>query len=218
MVLRRLGRSFTAVALVATSAAFAILGACSSFNEDDPSPSSDGGNPGVESSTDAPIADSPSDGSTGADAGYVNLLENGDFELLKCGAWTSTNGSLDVDTTARTGMRSCRVCSTTAVAYWLETVVTRAVGVGERYIFEAYLRAAPDASAESVTKANILVNNGNLENGPTSSGPLVGDVWRPINAVITIAKEGGVSLTAKISGVTPGTCFLIDDAVLYRED
>jgi hypothetical protein len=169
----------------------------------------------VDAGTDVTTVDAATD--TAGGAGRVNLLANGDFEL-GCAAWTASNGDLTSEPIGRNG-KACRVCKTTgANSYELLTVVAHPTSAGQKYVAEAYLRAAPGADASTSTSSRVLVLDSNstpIQAGQPSSGPVPIDQWQSISALISVTVDGGVRLYFVVNA-SGGSCFLIDDAVLYR--
>jgi hypothetical protein len=217
-------RSFRWPFATGTCMALTIIAACSDFTEGDDNGTGDSGPPTDAPSTDVATADAatidgPSEDAPSTDAGRVNLFQNGDFEL-GCASWTATDSDPDIDTTARSPTRSCRVCSNASVGYALLGNAPVTAAPGARYVAEAYLRAAPDASIAMGMKATLLLTQGptggTVESGQQTSGPMLDNTWRLITAFIVITQDAGTNLRLDLASGTAGSCFLIDDAVLYR--
>jgi hypothetical protein len=216
-----------ALAIVATASLFAVAGACSSAysGTDEPSPAESGtpdatDGKSVEASDDAAVDVAPSQD---ASADVENLLSNGGFEL-GCAGWVGINATLSQDSTARSGMHSCRVCASGTFTFNITQQVPRDVVAGETYAVEAYVHTADDAgtpaAAMAVLIADVAKVGGELQRqSSTASVPRA--AWDQISGLLNVNAEAGAMLDVSFLNGDPGdgggrNCFLIDDARLYH--
>jgi hypothetical protein len=225
MSARRLLARF--VFALASAQALVAASACSTFSSgENEAPIDGGGTDGGGTDGGASDGDSrdgsPGDGSPGdarADAGFVNLLSNGDFEI-GCGGWTSAGASFERVTPGRGDAgAACRVCASGGPTFIIEQLVRVGVAAGEQYNGEAWLRTDPDGAPPPPLYAEIDLYNGKgpiVQQGAQSAGPGLNATWQQTSALIAVSVDGGTDLQLVFLAATSQGCFLIDDAVLYR--
>jgi len=161
--------------------------------------------------------------SSAPDAG-LNLLPLGDFELGGCSG-DSYYSSLSADSTAHGGGKSCRVCNNGAspdVFAFDSDIEGVTPPLNARYSAEAWVRAAADAGApasgveltlRTYTDAPVTIH----DNALTPRLPLT-STWQRLAIALDVTQSGMTKLTIVLDGqYEKGTCFLVDDIVVRRE-
>jgi hypothetical protein len=157
-----------------------------------------------------------SDGGSDAAGGPANLLTNGDFES-GCASWTGANATLTEEAIGKSDQSSCRVCAQANVAFSIYASPIRVpVLPGAKYVAKVHLRAAPGRAAPTILTLGVDLSP--MQVGPLTSGPELDETWKPVSALIILeaGSESG-ELSLRVQSLSIDTCFLIDDAVLYRE-
>ena len=201
--------------------------ACSAFSGADKEPPS-----AAEAGSDAGLVDvtTPPDGAqVGSDAGAtdaapVNLLINGDFEQ-GCAGWT-TNGDAELQAITdiafvRGGKQSCSVCFKRLIAgYEARNAVLVDAPKGAVFSGGAWVRRTFSNVAPSKVNARLDVLSAagaSQQGGSSSSSPPLTTMWQRVDALTQVTGPDGGQLMLIFAGAESGTCFLIDDAWLYRE-
>jgi hypothetical protein len=172
-----------------------------------------GVSPQVDATIDAPAAD--------ADAGFPNLHPNGEMEF-SCQGWYPYNATLTGDTTARTGMGSCRVCADKTVqdtASFDEFGAVQDPVKGGVYYAAAWVRAAPDKppppSGVFLYFGTRDSTNADVESVLTP--PIAIDAtWKKLDLQLTITKDAKKLRIYGAGTAQLGTCFLVDDVRVER--
>ena len=150
-----------------------------------------------------------------------NLLEDSSFET-SCSSFSAFQGSAVSDPTARTGSRSCRVCTDPPpVDYFTaDAKATVSPTRGATYHAVAWVRTAPGAA----TPPSINISARTYSNPPfqaiestTSPSPVVPtSTWQKVETTLTIAKAAPEMDIFVGTGSAPGACFLLDDFWLEK--
>ncbi len=212
------------IAAIAAAVALGAMVACSSFSSTDDAPggAEAGSEAGGVDGTSPPL-DGSSDTATPADAASdarVNLLSNGDFELA-CSAWNAENASLGPSSDpalVHGGMGSCVVCNNNNLIYLAFTTVAVDAPPGSQFYGGAWIRSAPDGSAPAALQTSLQVGaseGGTLQSDVTAA-PAIDATYAQATALINVTADGGaqVGLSFRTSDIK--TCFILDDAWLYR--
>jgi hypothetical protein len=179
-----------------------VLAGCSSFG----------------STPDNAVVDAGADTGAAADAeagttASGNLLKNGDFEL-GCADWGGNTASLQDDTIAHGGAKSCRACQNGGSS-WEVLQATAPVKVGATYVGEAWVRAAPGVPAAQGIEAHIITyddQDRSVDNTSTSGAALTAD-WQHLSVTFTVDKPAARIAFAIDAANAPG-CVIVDDASL----
>ncbi len=221
--MRRWGQRLRYMVLAIVFAPATSMAACSSFTSGDTAPPDASGDapseapaapPPPPDGVDAP-ADAPEE-----DAG-PNLLKNPSFED-GC-TWGGEGVSVSVDTTARTGKQSCRVCVQPGVdAAGGVQLLFNAVGPfpPATYVFTAWTRATPDPDGgppPSSIEPAVILERGDASTVASGSSPGQGvgaTSWQQAATMVTSTSEAAAVVELEIA-VHDGNCFLVDDVRFY---
>ncbi len=183
-------------------------------------PASDAG--GSRPSDAAPEAAPPVD--AGPDAAPPNLYPSGTFELGCKGS--SYNSTLAEDPTARTGAKSCRVCSNNSPpggdVFTIDEEVPLASPpvAGQRYRVEAWVRTAPGATAPAdmvISLRTFDATNGFVIFDEHATDPVqISDTWQKFSSDLALNKNGPRMDWWVGGGIGTGRCFLVDDVVVTQ--
>lgn len=184
------------------------------------------GAPGTDgsASTDGPTGDAAAapDGTDGtAPDTHVgpNLISNGTFET-GCAPWGAFQGTIVEDSTARTGSKSCRICTKPTTTDYFTAGDGYTAGppiVGATYHGVAWVRTAPGAATPPGIYLHMRTSNATptfvgLE-GPSTPDPgiPIDATWKKIELTMkpTMAAQ---QMDIFIGSVhQPNVCFLLDD-------
>jgi hypothetical protein len=185
-----------------------------------------------------PLTDS-GDGSTGTDGAPIdaradadaadpdphvgpNLLADHSFES-GC-TWDAFQGTKATDTTARTGTKSCRICtldSTTDYFTGQDPFSAPAPVVGATYRAIAWVRTAPGAAVPPGPVLNVRSTNSapfTAIEGAASANPGIPftDTWQRVEVTMKATKPAQQMDIFVGSNTVTGGCFLVDDVWLER--
>ena len=180
----------------------------------------DGGvTPELDASVDAATATDAAIQEAGlvADAGIVNRLTGGDFET-SCkagGPWgTPPTVTLTSDRTAHTGNASCRVCGAGAT-FTIGQSSGGTLTPGTSYVGSAWVHVAAAATAATVASITVAAT-GTSDSAVSTVNLAAPATWQQIAAQLDITVPGSTTIKFQIDASGAGSCFLIDDAQLYR--
>lgn len=188
----------------------ACLVACSTYDEATPpaGPASDA------ATNDATALDGSADATDGG-ALPAGLISNGGFESstgATCApGWAPGNSVATVDTTARTGSRSCKVCNNgSGDAFAIVAVLPYQPG---QWVLTAHLRQPPAGTTAAGARVDIAyrTSDGVYAGGKRSDSSLGSD-WTPAQASATSNDMTIATVAFEIGGTGPnGACVLVDD-------
>jgi hypothetical protein len=193
----------------------------------DAASSSEGGSTSEGGPTlDSSDKDAPATTDAGADADThvgPNLLDESSFES-GC-TWNGFQGTSATDsTTAHTGTKSCRVCTspfTTDYFTGNSHYTNTAPAVGATYRAVAWVRTAPGAAVPP----NAVLNLRTLDPSPftgieaiatAATGSPLTDTWRSLEITLAVTKAAATMDVFVATNTVPGSCFLIDDVWLEK--
>jgi hypothetical protein len=228
-------RSASVMAVLVGAAGWVLVVGCSALVSVDgltgPAASADAdaapaedGSPLDGTPTDATATDSTTtDGAADADTHVApNLLDESSFEN-GC-TWNGFQGSSATDTaTARTGTKSCRICtSPTTADYFTGNSNFTDVGpvVGATYHAVGWVRSAPGAAAPP---GGVRLTFRTLD--PVPFTPIEGSAtpfisftaaWQKLEVSFTVTKPAANMDVYIATDTAPGACFLIDDVWLEK--
>lgn len=195
-----------------------------------PTPAGEGGS-GLDgsSSRDASDAGAASDAPTTTDAPpdadtHVgpNLLDDSSFEG-DC-TWNGFQGISSSDPTARTGSKSCRICtSPTTTDYFTGNshYTSAAPLIGATYRAVAWVRKAPGAPSPGPAILNLRTLTPSpftsIENTATDlPGLTLTDTWQRLEILMLVTKSASNMDVYVGVDTAPNSCFLIDDVWLEK--
>jgi hypothetical protein len=206
----RVGRAIRIVARISIG----LLTACGAFASSKAEDSDAGARDGSFDDA-SPVEASTTDAA--ADAGVTNLLINGDFEF-DCANWNNNASGLSGSSTAHSGARSCQVCASVNAAYGLYANTKSPPILGARYQAEVWVRAT-DTDASSSLVATLLVReNGAVLEQVSTTGFVPTPSWQRLGVILEVTKNRGDSLRLDVTSLSAGTCFLIDDALVFKQE
>ena len=172
-----------------------------------------------EATADATAADAPHVADTHAGP---NLIADGAFEQ-GC-SWGAYEGTATTDSTARTGTKSCRICTTptTQDAFTGQDPFTAPPPViGATYHAVAWVRTAPGAALPPglsihVRSSNPMPFQAIESDASAQPGLVVTDTWQKLEISLKTTMNAAEMDVFVGSATAPGACFLLDDVWLER--
>jgi hypothetical protein len=217
------------MALVAPTAACADLSSLSSAN--DGADASDGAAE-ASGAADATALGDADAGLTAVDAalpdandaGGLNLLQNGDFEL-GCAGWEASFGSFTESPQAYAGTTACRFCMDTNWEAFFTQSVNVPVQAGESYYAEIWVQAASSLGSladAGLVGQELLLSTPAKDQSSASNQPVAAQ-WGRITTLLKTT-QAAKSLTLDYRLQQQGNpadkggviCVLLDNAVLRR--
>jgi hypothetical protein len=156
------------------------------------------------------------------DAG-PNLHPNGTFESGTCDPFGGYQGTVDVVTTAHTGIGACRACALPQTTDFFTADDNRATGpgvVGATYHVEAWVRAdptrPPPVDVRLYLRYAVDTNGMFVDHGSNYSPVVTLDAtWKRLETTYTFTQPGDLNVFVG-ADTAPNACFLFDDVVLQR--
>ncbi len=183
----------------------------------------DGSGPPDSGDKDSTTTDATTDAAADADTHLgPNLLDDSSFED-EC-TWNGYQGTRSTDSTARTGTKSCRICTaplTTDYFTGNSLFTAAAPVVGATYHAVAWVRAAPGAALPPGAVLNLRTLYPSpftgVERASTSPSltPLT-DTWQRMEITLAVTKPAAQMDGYVGSDTAPGACFLVDDVWLEK--
>ena len=154
--------------------------------------------------------------------GLVNLHPRSGFEQ-GCEGWGSYRGTLASSDIARSGLRSCRVCTsnTTDIFTADDQGVSPNPPIGSEWLAEAWVRSDPGRaippnvgitlrSKNDTPSFAILEQDYDGLNGPPTA------TWQKVAVTLTITKAAQTINIVVGADAVDGGCFVLDDVALYK--
>jgi hypothetical protein len=175
-----------------------------------------------DSAPDVLVDATAADATNPVDAARPNLHPAGDF-TEGCTGWYPYMSTHAASTTARSGPRSCRVCSKDVPddVFTADDTGFLTPPPGARYRAEAWVRAAPGSPVPS---GGVALHIRTFQSSPwmqfdqaSSASIDVDDTWRRLEIELTVTTTDK-RLNVYVGGETePGVpCFLVDDVHVER--
>lgn len=165
---------------------------------------------------DVPLGSGPlAGGDASAPAGAI-LYETFDDERPACG-FDVDEGAAVPDPEARTGKRSCRICSS-ANGQRIRVLRTLPPRAG-RYIMSVWLRRAPGSARPTAWEIRFFADRPDAGDVTTKGSGQSEETWQLGQTTITLAEQPS-SLRIRIGSeqdLGPGDCLLIDDLQVVHE-
>lgn len=227
---------FASVMAVLAVGAGALLGGCSALvdldglsgpadaaSSGDGASPLDGGTPTDSGDKDSTATDAAADAGPDADTHVgPNLLDDSSFEN-GC-TWMGYQGVSTTDSTARTGTKSCRICTaplTTDYFTGNSNPTGTAPVIGAKYHAVAWIRRASGAAVPPGAALNVRTFNPSPFTTVESTSTLPSvipftDTWQRLDVTLTVTQAAATIDVYIGTDTAPGACFLIDDVWLEK--